>query len=446
MILNILAFIAVLGITITIHELGHFLMAKYLKIRVLVFSLGFGPRLWGFTRGGTEYRISPIPLGGYVKMAGETFDEGREGAPDEFLSHPKRHRFLVAVAGPAMNVALAVVILAITYMYGTQVYRYPTQPAVVGPVAAYSQAARAGLQSGDRIIAVGGNRVQTWQEMEIAVGTAPKGNLEFTIRRGSEQRDISIRPREGESQDPASLGFKHTLPQTIVSSVDPGSPAARAGLEPGDEILSVRRDDRYGAGYDEILNVISESQGVPLDFEVLRKAGKAPAERRHLTITPYESGGRVIIGFFPEVPYDTLRYGLWGALSHSVRSNYQMATMTFKILGRMIRGTASLKTLSGPIGIAQMSGSAARSGSARFFFGFIAMVSLQLGIFNLLPIPILDGGVITLLAIEGVIGRDLSMGLKEKIVQAGFVFLILLMGFVIFNDLSKLALFGRLFG
>jgi len=459
MLVTILAFVVVLGITITVHEFGHFAMAKLLKIRVLVFSLGFGPRLAGFTRSGTEYRLSPFPLGGYVKMAGETFDEDRQGAPDEFLSHPKWHRFLVATAGPFMNVTLAIAVLTFSYLEGVYVPHYPKQPPVVGPVVANSIAYRAGLRTGDRLLSVRGNAVKTWEDMEIALATSPKDALDVELERGNERLFLHFDAPTSEQVDPATLGFKFSIPKTIVYAVDSNSPAQAAGLKDGDEILSVQGNGRFGKDYDEILNIISASKGVPLHF-VVRRAGEtrkagAPVQHAtaeipptgeilHFTITPIEEKGRVVIGFVPEIPADLQKFGLGGAIIQSVKRNYEMSALTFKIIGRIFRGSASVKTISGPLEIARISGSAARTGSARVFFGFLGLVSLQLGVFNLLPIPILDGGVIALLLIEGIIGRDLSLGIKEKIVQVGFVFLILLMGFVVFNDLSKIVDFDKL--
>lgn len=459
MLVTILAFIVVLGITITIHEFGHFAMAKLLKIRVVVFSLGFGPRLAGFTRGGTEYRLSPFPLGGYVKMAGETFDEDRQGAPDEFLSHPKWHRFLVYTAGPFMNVTLAVLILSFSYLEGVYVPRYPKQPPIVGPVVANSLAQRAGLQTGDRILSVRGNSVKTWEDMEIALATAARDSLDVELERNNERLRLHFDAPNTEQVDPATLGFKFSIPKTIVSAVDPNSPAQAAGLKEGDEILSVQGNGKSGKDYDGILNIISASKGVPLRFEVrrlreVRRTGtigqnampEVPqmGETLHITITPVEEKGRVLIGFVPEIPADLQKFGVGGAILQSIKRNYEMSALTFKIIGRIFRGSASVKMISGPIEIARISGSAARTGSARVFFGFLGLVSLQLGVFNLLPIPILDGGGLALLLIEGIIGRDLSLGIKEKIVQVGFVFLILLMGFVVFNDLSKIVDFDKL--
>lgn len=457
---TILAFVVLLGITITVHEFGHFAMAKLLKIRVLVFSIGFGPKLVGFTRGGTDYRLSPFPIGGYVKMAGETFDEECKGAPDEFLSHPKWHRFLVAVAGPFMNILLAVIILSFSYLEGVWVPRYHKQPAVVGPVVVNSIAFKAGLRTGDRILSVHGSAIRTWEDLEIALATAPRQALDVVVEHGGQGRPLHFEPPSAETVDPAALGFRFSLPRTIVAAVDSSSPAEAAGLRVGDEILSVEGNGMAGRGYDEILNIISASNGVPLRFEIRRPSGipkprgtaapggeesPLPGQILKLTIAPVEDQGRAVIGFRPDVPRDLEKFGIGGAVLQSVRRNFEVAALTFRIIGRIFTGSASVRTISGPIEIARISGSAAATGSARVFIGFLGIVSLQLGVFNLLPIPILDGGVIALLVVETLLGRDLSLGIKERIVQVGFVFLILLMGFVVFNDLSKIVDFDKLF-
>jgi regulator of sigma E protease len=458
-ILQILAFVVVLGITVLVHEFGHFAMAKLLKIRVLVFSLGFGPKLAGFTRGGTEYRLSPIPVGGYVKMAGEAFDEERKGSPDEFQSHPKSHRFLVAVSGPFMNILLAVFIMtSIFFFEGITVPRYTKEPAIVGPVAANSIAKKSGLQTGDRIISVQGSSVQTWKDLELAFLTASKGTLNLGIIRNNQTMQIYLDlPKTGEPVEPPSLGFKNPLPKTIVYAVDKDSPAQKAGLKPGDEILSVAGNNRVGQGYDQILNIISESKGISLSFQVRRPDTELPKDKLwdasayrktttiYLTISPIEEKGHVIIGFLPYYPTDFERFGIAGAAVKSVQYNYEQSSLIFKVIGRMIKGSISPRNIAGPIGIAQIAGSVARTLDVRAFLALLALISLNLGIFNLLPIPILDGGVIALLFIEGVIGREISLNLKEKILQVGFVFLILLMGFVFFNDLSKTSVFNRLF-
>jgi len=457
-ILSILSFVVVLGITITIHEFGHFAMAKLLKIRVLVFSLGFGPRLFGFTRGGTEYRISPFPIGGYVKMAGEALDEERKGDPGEFLSHPKWHRFLVAISGPFMNILLAVAIWSFSYMQGLSIPKYLQEPAVVGPVAANTIAKRAGLQSGDLIVSVHGNSIKTWTDLEIAMGTAPRDALNIEVLRNNQILQLHLdSPPANQNIEPALLGFKCTLPKTVVLDVIKDEPAQKAGMKGGDEILSVTGNGKFGTTYDQILSIISESKGIPLVFKIVRPDANFPKENiwktsappngriLHLTITPVEKEGYVVVGFAPTYPSDLQKFGVLGSVAQSIRQNFAMSVLTFRIIGRIIKGSASVRTLSGPIAIAKMSGDYARTLDPRAFFEFLGLISLQLGVFNLLPIPILDGGVIALLFIEGLRRKDLSFSLKEKIVQVGFVFLIILMGFVVYNDLSKMISFDRFF-
>lgn len=443
--ITLLAFLVVLGVTVTIHEFGHFAMAKLLKIRVHVFSIGFGRRLFGFERGGTDYRLSLFPIGGYVKMAGENYEDERQGAPDEFLSHPRWHRFLVYIAGPLMNILLAVAVLTYPYLEGVSVPRYLSEAPVVGPVAARTPAHRAGMRSGDRILEVKGSSVRTWEGLEVALATLPKGPFELTVQRGLERRTLQLDPGPVAAAEAAALGFRASLPNTVVALVDPDSPASKAGLQPGDEIVSVEGNGRSGRTYDDILGIISESPGVALQFGIKRPAKEEPGGRLfNLTITPKEDQGRSVIGFRPEVPTILEKHGLAGAIVMSARRNVEISRFTFQTIGRIVTGAASVRTLSGPLEIARYSGSAARTGSARVFLGFLAMVSLQLGLFNLLPIPILDGGGILLLLVEAVIRRDLSLRLKERIVQVGFVFLIVLMGFVILNDLSKIPYIEKL--
>jgi regulator of sigma E protease len=337
--------------------------------------------------------------------------------------------------------------------------RYLKEPAVIGPIVPNSIAQRSGLKSKDRIVAVDGNKVATWQDMEIALATAPRNKLNVTVARDGQEMNLRFEPPRSENVDPDGLGFKYMLPRTIVQQLDPNMPAQKAGLKPGDEIVSVQGAGKKGTSYDEILNIIAESKGVPLQFEILRPSIQPQfdtdwdtlvrelprsASTRTITITPVEDKERVLIGFYAGIPSDHERYGVAGSLMQSARKNYEIGVLTFQFIGRIITGSASVRNISGPIEIANVAGSAARTGSARLFFGFIGLLSLNLGIFNLLPIPILDGGVITLLLIEGLIGRELSLAIKEKIVQVGFVFLILLMGFVVINDLTKIN-FNNLF-
>lgn len=428
--------VVVLGVMIFVHELGHYLMAKFLGIRVEVFSLGFGPRLVGFQKGHTDYRISGIPLGGYVKMRGENYDEDLTGSDDEFLSRPKTHRLAVAIAGPFMNIAMAVVLLAGIYMAGIQVPVYLSQPPVIGYVAEKSPAADAGLQEGDRILSVGGTQTPDWESEQLAVATDPGQTVPIEILRGGRTFErlvhIAEEPRTG-------AGFLGVYPPSnglFVAGVEPDGPAMQAGLQKNDVIEAVASKEKKVEDGNAILNLISKSEGQPLEFTIKRDSNTLTR-----TITPVETNGKAIIGIqagpSPDLETQTERYGPLTALRQSIERNYQMTVLTFRIVGKLVTGTTSIRMMSGPIDIARFSGQAASEGPLALI-GLMSLISLQLGIFNLLPIPILDGGMIALLFIEAVIGRDLSLKAKERIFQVGFIFLILLMSVVIFNDIAKI--------
>ena len=426
---SILAFLFVLGVMIFIHEFGHYAVAKSLGIRVDVFSLGFGRRLIGFERGGTDYRISLLPLGGYVKMAGENYDDELSGDPGEFMSHPKKHRFLVAVAGPLMNIALALILVAATFMLGIPVAKHLRQPAVIGSIAADSPAERIGLRIQDTIVAIDGDPTPTWQEAELQISISPNQDLILSIERDGNVFDQSVTTSITEGIEIGTIGAGPFIPY-IVADVGPETPAARAGLQPDDEISRVSMGEQTSRGFNDSAELINSSEGVPLQFEV-RRGGRV----FETTITAEEMEGRWRIGTTVQV-MQVEQYGFFEALSRSVERNYRLTMLTFEVVGRIFTGRTSLKAMSGPIEIARFSGMAAALGGTQLL-NFMALVSLQLGIFNLMPIPILDGGVIALLGFEGLIRRDLSMRVKERIFQVGFVFLILLMGIVIFNDLAK---------
>jgi regulator of sigma E protease len=416
-------------VMIFVHELGHYLVAKWLGIRVEVFSLGFGRRLIGFRRGDTDYRISLLPLGGYVKMSGENYDEELTGSADEFMSHSKLHRFAVAVAGPLMNIILAVVLVVATFTVGVPVYKYLRQPAVIGSIEPGSPAAQAGLQLEDTIVSIDDDPTPTWQDAEILISMSPNQELDFTINRQGKLLHKRIIPAAAEGAEIGTVGVLPFVSYTIAR-VEPETPAARAGLQSGDEILKVVSGEQAAVGFYESLKMISSSEGQPLVVKVRRDE-----QIFEESITPAEINGRWRIGTVVEL-VRLQKYGFLEAFQKSLERNYNLTALTFSVLGRIINGRTSMRTLSGPIEIARYSGRAASTGGVQLFT-FMAFVSLQLGILNLMPIPILDGGVIALLAIEGLMRRDLSLRVKERIFQVGFIFLIVLMAIVIFNDIAK---------
>ncbi len=362
-------------------------------------------------------------------MAGENYDEELTGDTGEFMAHPKTHRFLVAIAGPAMNIILALILVTTNLMLGIPVAKYLRQPAVIGSVQEGSAAEQAGLQPMDIIVAIDGEPIPTWQELEIGISLSPNQDLVLEVERQGQVLTKEITTSISEGFETGTIGVGPFIPY-IISEVEPGSPAAEAGLRPGDEIVRATAGNKTTVGFDESAQLINASEGSLLKFEFLRDNQVLEA-----TLAAVQMEDRWRIGTAVEI-MQLEQYGFLQALEKSLERNTRLTLLTFEVVGRIFTGRTSLRAMSGPIEIARFSGIAAAMGLIQLL-NFMALVSLQLGIFNLMPIPILDGGVIALLGIEGLIRRDLSMRVKERIFQVGFVFLILLMGIVIFNDLAK---------
>ncbi len=440
--LNILPmFLLVLGAMIFVHELGHFLVAKWLGIRVEIFSLGFGKRLIGFKRGNTDYRVSLLPLGGYVKMAGDNIAEDREGAPDEFLSHSKWHRFLVAVAGPAMNILTAFAIPLVASMIYFQVPAYKSQPAVVSSVKPKSAAAQAGLESGDRVVKFNDTVTTTWRDLDDLVLLNPAHTVNFTVERHGQELSI---PVELESVDVGGekIGFLGAMPNlpgasVVVKSIDPAGQAAAAGVHLGDTIEAINGNP-VGADLYGLIRMINENPNQSLTVTVSRNG-----QTLDIAATPKLDEGVGRLGFGPDwanVPMDTKPKSFPAAVAHAWDTNIRFVRLTGAAFGQIFKGERSAgSALSGPIGIAEIVGQAAEQGWEEVL-GLMGLLSLNLGVFNLLPIPVLDGGLIFMLALEAVLGwfgRSLSLSMKEKMINVGLVLIVLLMGFVIFNDIRK---------
>jgi regulator of sigma E protease len=431
----IAAVAVVLGFMILIHEFGHYAVAKLLGVRVEVFSIGFGKRLLGFRKGDTDYRISAIPLGGYVKMSGENPMDERTGDPAEFMSHSRWHRFLIAIAGPSMNILLAIFLLTTVYMVH---YEYPVfrdQPAVIRGVKHDSPAAQAGLQPGDRIIKVDGIDNPTWEQLQPRVWLSPNQPLAVTVQRGDQIFQKTIVPQAVTSSEVGSAGWFPEEP-VIVDQIEANTPAAKAGIKEGDRIVAL--DGQPLLSIEAMIDRLQQTKDKAVDLTVIRgnqtlNFHLSPVLAK--TEDPREQ--RYRLGFLNKSEMKVTKLPFTQALSLSLEQNKKYSLLILELAKKIVQRKVSLRAVSGPIGIAQDAGYAARQKGWTPLLELTAGISLNLGIFNLLPIPILDGGVILFLFIEGLMRRDVSLRIKERVYQAAFVFLVLFAVMVIYNDLMK---------
>lgn len=438
--INILALIFVLSFLIFFHEGGHYLIAKLFKFPVEVFSLGFGKRLFGFKRKETDYRVSLIPLGGYVKVVGLGPDESdvvsgtAEQAP--VVPGSRWQRLLILLAGPGVNLVLAILLTAGAFMIGIEVAKYRTQPPVVSAVAKDSPAQKADIRVGDRIVALGGKAVATWEDVEIGLGVRPNETVRVGVERGGErlEKDVLV-----EAKGKYQVGYTGLMPDlpVVVSQVIGGEPASKAGLRKDDEIAAIAgRPTTYA---EVVRDIQAAAEGFAKDAPgaivlTVRRDGKT----LEVPVVPRREGEvwKIGMAFTPKEETVLRRMGPVAAIQAAWKESLKQATLTFETVGRLFRGRASVRQLSGPIDIAKFSGEAARTGLAPLL-GLMGMLSLQLGILNLLPIPLLDGGQIFITLLESAARRDFSLRVKERLLQAGFVFLVLLMVTVLYFDVVK---------
>lgn len=429
---NVLALILVLGVMIFVHELGHFLVAKAFGIGVEVFSLGFGKRILGFRRGETDYRVSLLPLGGYVKMVGENPDEELSGADDEYLTKPKWQRLLVLVAGPAMNVLLAFVLLVAVYSVGVPVQADADEPVVIGLVAEEGPAADAGLRAGDRVVSVDGEPLEDWEEFRLRILISAEQQLQLGVIRDGEPLTVPIMPETQGRQGTGVIGVYSPLAPEVGPVQEDGS-ADRAGLQRGDRIVAIAGEQV--AHFNVMAEMLSERVGQETRLVVERDG-----ERFETTLVPSRNeAGQLDVGFSPEPDnvFKLRRHPFGEAVVQAGAEMKRQTLLVAEIIGRLFTGRMSVKTLSGPIEIARFSGGAARTGNPSIVLSFMAIISLQLGLLNLLPIPVLDGGQIAVILFEGAIRRDLSLRAKERIMQVGLILLVSLMAMVITLDITK---------
>jgi regulator of sigma E protease len=433
--ISLIAVVVILGFMILIHEFGHYAVAKLLGVRVEVFSIGFGKRLLGFRKGDTDYRISAIPLGGYVKMSGENPMDERTGDPAEFLSHSRWHRFLIAIAGPAMNIMLAIFLLTTVYMVH---YEYPVfmdKAAVIDGVKADSPAAQAGLLAGDRIVKIDGIANPTWEQVQPRVLISPNQPLAVTIQRGDKTFDMTIVPKAVTSSEVGSAGWYPEEP-VISGRLEDNMPAIKGGMREGDRVTAM--DGQPLGSIDAMIERLQQTKEKPVDLTVLRGNQTLSFHLQPvLSKTEDAKHQRYRLGFLNKEETTVTKLSFPQAFSLSLEENKKYSMLLLELAKRLVEGKVSPRMVSGPIGIAQEAGYAAQQKGWSPLLALTSGISLNLGVFNLLPIPILDGGVIFFLLIESLMGRDISLRIKERVYQAAFVFLVLFAVMVIYNDLVK---------
>ena len=443
--------LVVLGIAINIHEFGHFAVAKLFGMRVEAFSFfGLGPRIWGFRRGHTDYRISAIPLGAYVKLYGdeatgplEGKDQTAEKVPEAELYElrPRWQKFLVMLGGPFMNLVLALAI-----PFGSAIIQgIPAVPApVVGSIKPDGAAAHAGMQVGDRIISFNGVENPTWRNITVEAGINPDRELKMVVERKGERIPLAITPRREVVLAGQSAGLIDAEPDAgvmpvIVGAVESNTPAEEAGLQTDDRIVSINGEMVRNVQQSKAL--VEQFKAAPIQLDIVR-------DGKPLTLTATvrklnDGTERLGFGFKrPDLPLESAT--LSTAVAYAFDTNWENLKATGQVLGQVFAGKRSVKDsgLGGPVGIFQQSAEATRLMGIEGFLLILTVISLSLGIFNLLPIPMLDGGQIMVLGIDKVMswfGKTLSMVAKERIQLTGLAVILLLMVFVMFLDFSRIA-------
>jgi len=440
------AFLVVLGVLVVFHELGHYLVARLCGVKVLRFSVGFGRVIWSRRVGAdrTEWAVSAVPLGGYVKMADEREDDlAPEDVPRAFNRQSVGKRIAIVAAGPIANLLLAVVLFAGTFVAGV-----PGQRAILAPPQPGTAAAAAGFSDGDRVVAVDGDPVASLQDLRWRiVRSQGRASIDVEVERADGSRATRILPvaslsvADWEGNPLSALGLRADLGAPVVDQVSPGKPAEAAGMRAGDRIVAV--DGRVARSPSDVANATNAKPGTPIVFRVARDGRESDVT---VIPEPSEQGGRRIglaglrLKVDPEAAQRiaiTVRSGPVDALGQGVRKTWELATFTLRMLGRMITGDASLKNLSGPITLADYAGQSAQAG-VLVFVGYLALISISLGVLNLLPVPLLDGGHLLYYLAEIILGRPVSDRAFEVGQRIGMALLAVLMTLALVNDVSRL--------
>jgi regulator of sigma E protease len=449
---TVLAFLLTIGVLIVVHEWGHYRMAVACGVKVLRFSVGFGPVIWRRRRGpdGTEFALSLLPLGGYVKMLDEREGEVREAERHRaFNRQPLRARAAIVAAGPAANLILAVALYAVAGWVGTD-----EPKAVLGAPVAGSLAERAGLRAGDWVQAVveaegDETPVRSFNDLRWLVTDATvHGNdltLQVTDRQGRQARRVQL-PLSGlgsgavDARLMQTIGIGAPYSQPVMGEVMDGGPAARAGLRAGDRVLSVdgRPVEDAARLREWIRSAVNEGQGVPMQWVVERDG-----QRLALTVLPAvrEDQGRQFgrVEAYIGQPVEMVRvsYGLFEGLGHGLTRTWEVSVLSLKMLGKMLVGEASIRNLSGPLTIADYAGQSVQLGLA-YYLGFLALVSVSLGVLNLLPLPVLDGGHLMYYLFEGVTGRPIPDAWLDRLQRGGVAIMLVMMSLALYNDIARL--------
>jgi len=443
------AFIVLVGAIIVVHEGGHFIVAKLCKVRVEAFSIGFGPRLFGFKIGETEYKVCLLPLGGFVKMTGET-ESGLTGSPSDgqepvddpgaFTAHPRWQRMLIGLAGPTFNILLTLSLMWFYFAFINEVPAATVKTTNVEWVTPDSAAATAGLEAGDVIVSFDNIKNPDWEMVYDHIRLNANQTVPMAVERGGNTLQLSLRvPASAKSDDfdltDAGISLQYLPGPIAVAEVQPGMPAEEAGLRGGDAIEAV--DAQAFHSVNTLLAYMQAGKGKPLTLTVLRNGATL-----QIVATPTKLDTRWMLGFSTnQIPIRDEPLSLVSAAGKSLGFFKNNSLLVGEVLNRLFTHRLSVTQMMGPVGIAKAAGEAAQMDGWYPKFGLASEISLQLGILNLLPFPILDGGMILLLLIESALRQDISVTIKERIYQAAFVVLMAFIAFTIFNDVSKLQLF-----
>lgn len=448
----IIAFIVLIGVMVVVHEFGHFATAKFFKVRVEAFSIGFGPRLFGIKYGETDYKVCLLPLGGFVKMTGENPSEGvkaegeeaRVDDPGSFTAHPRWQRMLIGLAGPAANFVLAFLLMLFYFSFFNEVPKYVVDSTTIEWVVPGSPAAQAGLQTGDVIRKFDAVDNPDWVQIGNRASMSRNQDVPVAVDRGGKTVQVSLHiPALAKGQEEFDFTDAGILPQSNlgpigIKQVQPGTPAEKDGLRAGDQIESVDGHQFHYVG--TLLAYMQANPGKPLTLGVLRDGATVTIVAHPAML---DSGWK--LGFQPQpTPLRNDPLPLGKSIGEAKNFCSSNSTLIIEVLGRLFTHKVAVSQLSGPVGIARMAGEAAEMKGWLPKFGLAAAISINLGILNLMPFPILDGGLIMLLLIESLLRHDISLIVKERIYQAAFVVLVVFFAFVIFNDVTKLPIFTHI--